>query len=160
MGQNHHVIDCSWHQTRSRFENWLKIPRSTVIDLTVSAAVCNICLAHPPSTCLCNGYEETNTVPTQFYFIALFKMEQTQEYLSHGKFQYCNICFCQESDWKFSITVVCLLMGKKKKKKEVFLFESGSVAINLFVDVTAFRMTVPSPPCPLRNYPPPGCKTP
>lgn len=120
MGQNHHVIDCSWHQTRSRFENWLKIPRSTVIDLTVSAAVCNICLAHPPSTCLCNGYEETNTVPTQFYFIALFKMEQTQEYLSHGKFQYCNICFCQESDWKFSITVVCLLMGKKKKRSISF----------------------------------------
>ena len=43
-------------------------------------------------------------------------MEQTLEYLSHGNFQYCNICFCQESGWNFSITVALFVYAKKTFK--------------------------------------------
>lgn len=82
--------------------------------------MCNICLAHPPNTCLCNGYEETNHASTQFYFLALFKMEQMLEYLSHGKFQYCNICFCRLKILQNSC-FVCLL----EKKKKHFIWKCG-----------------------------------
>lgn len=137
MGQNQNVIHCSWHWTRSRFKNGFKIPRS--IGLTVIAAMCNIWLAHPPNTCLCNGYGETNHVSIQFYFLALFKMEQTLEYLSYGKFQYCNICF-RRLKILYNSCFVCLW------KKNHVIWKCGSVAINLFVDVTALGMTVPFPP--------------
>ncbi|NXU62390.1 LRFN2 protein, partial [Horornis vulcanius] len=120
------------------------IYRSMVICLTVIAAMCNICLAHPPNTCLCNGYEETNHVSTQFYFLALFKMEQMLEYLSHGKFQYCNICFFRMKILHTSC-FVCL-WGKKIEKKSI---SYGNVEVLLSISLGMLqlsRMTVPFPP--------------
>lgn len=67
-------------------------------------------------------------------------MEQTLEYLSCGKFQYCNICF-RRLKILYNSCFVCLW-----KKKHHVIWKCGSVAINLFVDVTALGMTVPFPP--------------
>lgn len=75
--------------------------------------MCNICLAHHPTTCPHNGCEEANRVSRQFYFLTLFEMEQTLGYLSHGKFQYCNICFRQDSACKFSTGVALFADAKK-----------------------------------------------
>ena len=85
-------------------------------------------------------------------------MKQTLEYLSHGKFQYCNICFCQESVWKFSITVALFAYGKKTLK--VFLVE-------MLLSVSLWMLQLwewhPHPhhtSCALGNYSPPGSKAP
>lgn len=156
MGQNHNVIHCSWHRTRSRFKNWFKKPRSMVIGLTVIAAMCNIWLAHPPNTCLCNGYEEKSHVSTQFYFLALFKMEQTLEYLSHGKFQYCNICFCRLKILHNSC-FVCLWKKKIMSYRNVEVLLSISLwMLQLWEWQSHFHHTS----CLLRSYSPPGCKAP
>lgn len=76
----------------------------------------------------------------------MFKIEQAPEYLSHGKFQYCNICFCQESRWKFSITVVLFAYGGKKKSFKNVSFRN--VEMLLWISLQLWEW-YPHPKCTL-----------
>lgn len=147
---NHNVVDffpCVGQEANLKTNlGRKKKKRSTLVSLTVTAAVCNICPAHPLTTCLCNGYEEVNHISTQFYFLVMFKIEQALEYLSQGKFQYCNICFCQEARWKFSITVVFFAYGGKKKSFKNVSFRNLETLLSISLQLWDWY---PHPKCTL-----------